>query len=142
MFVCVDLGYVCRAIAIVDLLSLYLTFLCFGLLLRTRSRPYGLCHHSYTLTYIKGFGSPILHVYTCLLLCFVLVLASLICATHWLYMHFYTFAYTSMHKSCLLVCRPCFNTMKLWTSDPNRHLSLADTTFCLLSSLLVCCLAC
>ena len=38
-----------------------------------------------------------------------------------------------MHESYLLVCLPCFNTMKLWTSDPNLHLSLADTTFCLLS---------
>ena len=37
----------------------------------------------------------------------------------------------SMHESCLLVCCPCFNTMKLWTSDPNLHLSLMDTPFCL-----------
>ena len=48
-----------------------------------------------------------------------------------------------MHESYLLVCRPYFNTMKLWTLDPNLHLSLADTTFCLLSflfSLLLVCL--
>ena len=64
--------------AIVALLSLYLSFLCFGLLVRTQSRPYGLCHCPYTLAYIKGFGSPTLHVYACLLLCFMLVLASLI----------------------------------------------------------------
>ena len=52
----------------------------------------------------------------------------------------------SMHESYLLVCHPCFNTMKLWTFDPNLHLSLADTTFCLLSCLfafsLVCLLSC
>ena len=36
-----------------------------------------------------------------------------------------------MHESCLLVCRPCFNTMKLWTFDANLHLSLTDTIFCL-----------
>ena len=57
------------------------------------------------------------------------MLAMLVCATHWLYMHLYTLAYMSMHESCLLVCRPCFNTMKLWTFDPNLHLSLADTIF-------------
>ena len=37
----------------------------------------------------------------------------------------------SMHESYLLVCRPYFNTMMLWTLDPNLHLSPADTTFCL-----------
>ena len=63
---------------IVAHLSFYLSFLCFGLLVWTQSRPYGLCHCPYTLAYIKGFGSPTLHVYACLLLCFMLVLASLI----------------------------------------------------------------
>ena len=29
------------------------------------------------------------------------------------------------------MCRPYFNIMKLWTSNPNLHLSLVDTTFCL-----------
>ena len=74
------------------------------------------------------------------------MLTMLVCATRWLSMHLYTFAHMSMHESCLLVCRPCFNTMKLWTFDPNLHLSLADTTFCLLSCLfafsLVCWLSC
>ena len=60
------------------LLSLYLFFLSFGLLVRIQSRPYDLRHRPYTSTHIKGFGSPILHVYTCLLLCFMLVLASLV----------------------------------------------------------------
>ena len=64
--------------AIVALLSLYLSFLHFGLLVRTRSRSYGLCHRLYTLARIKGFGLPHLHVYTCLLLCFMLMLASLV----------------------------------------------------------------
>ena len=64
--------------AIVALLSLYLSFLCFGLLVRTQSRPYGLCHCPYTLAHIKRYGSLILHVYACLLLCFMLVLASLV----------------------------------------------------------------
>ena len=47
-------------------------------------------------------------------------------------MHLYTLAFMSMHESCLLVCRSCFNTMKLWTFDPNLHLSPVDTTFCCL----------
>ena len=62
------------------------------------------------------------------------MLAMLACTTFWLSMHLYTPAYMSMHESCLLMCRPCFNTMKLWTSDPNLHLSLANTALvCLLS---------
>ena len=63
------------------------------------------------------------------------MLAMLVCATRWLYIHLHTLAYMSMHESYLLVCRPCFNTMKLWTFDLNLHLSLADTTFCSLSCL-------
>ena len=63
------------------------------------------------------------------------MLAMLFCATCWLSLHLYMLAYMSMHESCLLVCRPCFNTMKLWTFDPNLQLSLADTTFCLFSCL-------
>ena len=54
----------------------------------------------------------------------------LVCATRWLSVHLYTLDYMSMHESCLLVCRPCFNTMKLWTSDLSLHLSPMDTTFC------------
>ena len=65
------------------------------------------------------------------------MLAMLVYATHWLYLHLYTLAYMSMHESCLLMCHPCFNTMKSWTFDPNLHLSLANATFlCVL--LLVC----
>ena len=62
---------------------------------------------------------------------------------------FYASLHACLHVHAwilLLVCRPCFNTMKLWTFDPNLHLSLADTTFCLLSCLfafsLVCFLSC
>ena len=67
-------------------------------------------------------------------------------ATCWPSMHLYMFSHISMHESCLLVCHPYFNTMKLWTFNPNQHLSLANTTFCLLSCLfafsLVCLLSC
>ena len=66
------------------------------------------------------------------------MLTILICATRWLSMHLYSLAYMFMHESCLLVCRPYFNTMKLWTSDPNLHLSLVGTTFYLPSCFLVC----
>ena len=56
--------------AIVALLSLCLSFLCFCLMVGTRSRPYGLCHCPYTLAHIKGFGSSL---FACLcLLAFML----------------------------------------------------------------------
>ena len=73
------------------------------------------------------------------------MLTMLICATRWLSMHFYTLAYMFMHESCLLVCRPCFNN-EVMAFNPNLHLSLANTTFCLLfclfAFLLVCLLSC
>ena len=45
--------------AIVALLLHHLSFLCFGLMVRTRSRPYGLCHRPCTKAHIKGFGSSL-----------------------------------------------------------------------------------
>ena len=69
------------------------------------------------------------------------MLTMLVCATRWLSVHLYKLAYMSMHESCLLVCCPCFNTMKLWTSNPNLHLSPTNTTFCLLFRL-SCLLSC
>ena len=59
-------------------------------------------------------------------------------ATRWLSMRLYTLVHMSMHESCLIVCHPYFNTMKLWTSDQNLHLSFVDTTFYLPSFFLVC----
>ena len=56
-------------------------FCVFGLMVRTRSGPYGICHRPYTKAHIKGFGSPLfacLCLLACLLLCFMLVLASLV----------------------------------------------------------------
>ena len=70
------------------------------------------------------------------------ILTMLVCATCWRSMHLYTLAYMFMHESCLLVCRSCVNTMKLWTFDPNLYLFLADTTFCLLSCLFALSLVC
>ena len=70
------------------------------------------------------------------------ILTMLVCATHRFSMHLYTLAHMSMHESCLLMCRPCFNTMKLWTFDSNLHLSFADTTFCLISCLFAFSLVC
>ena len=66
------------------------------------------------------------------------LLTMLVCTTRWLSLHLYMLAYMSMHDFLLIVCHPYFNTMKLWTSDPNLHLSLADTTFCLFVCLLAC----
>ena len=73
---------------------------------------------------------------------FVMCNDMLVCATRWLNVHLYTLAYMSIHESCLLVCRPYFNTMKLWTPDPNLHLSLVNITFCLLSFLFALSLVC
>ena len=74
------------------------------------------------------------------------MLTMLVCVACWLSLHPYTPAYMFMHKSCTLVCRPYFNTMELWTSDTNLHLSPVDTAFCLPFCLfiffLICLLAC
>ena len=70
------------------------------------------------------------------------MLTMFVCATCWLYMHLYMLAYMSMHESCLLVCRPCFNIMKLWTFDSNLNLSLANTNFCSFSCLFAFSLVC
>ena len=58
IFLCLGLGYVCHAMCYCIPLSLCLSLLCFGLLVRTRFRPCGLCHRPYTLAHIRGFGSP------------------------------------------------------------------------------------
>ena len=50
------------------------------------------------------------------------MLTMLVYATRWLSMPLYTLAYMFMHKSCLLVCHPYFNTIKSLTFDPNLHL--------------------
>ena len=49
--------------------SFYCIFLSFGLMVRTRSRPYGLCHHPYTKVHIKGFGSFLFACLCLLALC-------------------------------------------------------------------------
>ena len=78
IFVCLGLGYVCHVMCYCSLFVDCLSFLCFGLLVWIRSWPYGLGYHQYTLAHIKGFESSYLHVYACLLICFMLVLASLV----------------------------------------------------------------
>ena len=70
------------------------------------------------------------------------MLTMLVCTTSSLSMHLYMLTYMSMHESYLLVCRSYFNTMKLWTFDTNLHLSLTDTTFCLLVCLFACLSCC
>jgi len=61
-------------------------------------------------------------------------------ATCWLSMHLYMLAYIFLHESCLLVCCPYFNTMKIWTPDPNLHLSPMDLLLALLLAYLLACL--
>ena len=66
---------------------------------------------------------------------FNVMITMLVYATCWLFMHLYMLAYMFMHESRLLVCHPYFNTMKLWTFDPNLHLPSWTPPF-------VCFLAC
>ena len=103
--------------AIAALLLLYLSFLCFGLLVRTRSRHYGLRHRTYTKAHIKGFGSPFFHVYACLLLCFMPMLASLVLgfAT---FDAFSEFVVVWLHPTPI---RPCLD-VTTWDASPWCHL--------------------
>ena len=72
------------------------------------------------------------------------MLTMFVCATRWLSMHLNKLAHMSMHESCLLLCRPCFNTIKSWIqtyicpswTPPFVLLS------CLFAFLLVCLLSC
>ena len=67
------------------------------------------------------------------------MLTMLVCATSWLYIHLYTLAYMSIHESFLLVCRPYFNTMKLWTFDPTYICPLQTPSFvCFLTCFPIC----
>ena len=86
-------------------------------------------------------------VHTFPLFCSVWCYACHACLCHSL--AFYASLHACLHvpnEFCLLVCRPYFKAMKLWTFDPNLRLSLTDTTFCLLSYMfafsLVCLLSC
>ena len=56
------------------------------------------------------------------------------------FMFIFTRLFTCSCMSLSCQCHPCFNTMRLWIFDPNLHLSLANTTFCLLSCLFTLCL--
>ena len=199
-FMCLGLNLVCHAMCYCSpFVPFYRIFLCFGPMVRTGSRPYGLCHRPYTKAYIKGFGSSYLHVCACLLLCFMLVLASLVLGfttldafsgfmVVWLHLtpmrHCLDVtiwdaspwcrllrAYLYSLPFCVMICLPClfvplvgflciFTRLHVhaWvllvnvssmlqhnevrTFDPNLHLSLTNTTFCLLSRLFVFSLVC
>ena len=58
MFMCLILDLVCHIMCYCSPFVLYRIFLCFDLMVRTQSRPYGLCHRPYANAHIKGFGSP------------------------------------------------------------------------------------
>ena len=88
-------------------------------------------------------------LYILFLFCLVWCYAYHVCLHHPLAFYAPVHACSHVHAwVLLLMCHPCFNTMKLWTFNPNLHLSLTHTTFCLLSCLfsfsLVClpCLSC
>ena len=111
---CAILALVCHAMCyFCPFIPFYRIFLCFGLMVTTRAKPYTLCHRPYTKVHIKGFGSSYLHVYACLLLCFILVLASLVLgfatlvALSW-------FVAVWLH---LTLVRPCLN-VTIWDASP------------------------
>ena len=54
-------------------------FCVFGLMVRTRSGPYGICHRPYTKAHIKGFGSP-LFACLCLLASILYACVNLSCS--------------------------------------------------------------
>ena len=90
---------------------------------------------------------PLLHAYLSpFSLHAMTLLTMLVCATGWLSMHLYMLVYMLVHESWLLVCRPYFSIMMLWTPDPNLHLSLMDNpllfAILLVYLLLVCLLSC
>ena len=78
--------------------------------------------------HLRGIG--VLDSHLSLLRAMLICLPCLLCATRldsFASLHLYTLAYMFMHES---VCRPYSNPMKLWTFDPNLHLSFQDTLFC------------
>ena len=114
MFMCLSLDLVFHTMCYCSPFApFYRIFLCFGLIVRTRAKPYGLCHRPYTKVHIKGFGSSYLHVYACLLLCFILVLASLV-------LGFATLVALSWFMTVwlhLTPVRPCLN-VTIWDASP------------------------
>ena len=78
-----------------------------------QSRPYGLCHLPYTTAHIKGLDHPDLHVYACLLLCFMLVLASLVLGFAMLDA-LSRFVAMKLH---LMPVRPCLD-VTIWDASP------------------------
>ena len=114
LFMCLGLDLVCHAMCYCSpFVPFYHIFLCFGLMVRTRSRPHGLCHHPYTKAHIKGFGSSYLYVYACLLLCFMLVLASLVLGFAMLDA-FSGFVVVWLHP---MPMRPCLD-VTIWDASP------------------------
>ena len=79
MFVCLDLGYVCYAMCYCSSFVPFVTSSCvlayrFGLDLDPM--VFVIVHTPWPIS--KGLDHPYLHVYACLLLCFMIVLASLV----------------------------------------------------------------
>lgn len=79
MFVCLDLGYVCHAMCYC---SPFVPFVTSSCVLAYRFGPnldsmvFVVVHTPWPIS--KGLDHPYLHVYACLLLCFMFVLASLV----------------------------------------------------------------
>ena len=115
--------------AIVALLSLYLSFLYFGLLVRTRSGTCGLCHRLCPLAHIKWFGSS-LSACLCLLVLVSLVLGFATFDT------LNGFVVVWLH---LTPTRPCLD-VTIWDPSPQCRLLCAYLSLFLLRAMI--CLPC
>ena len=118
MFMCLGLDLVCHAMCYCSPFVPFIAFfLCFDLMVKTWSRPYCLCHHPYTKAHIKGFGSSYYHVYACLLLYFMLVLASLVLGFAMLNA-LYRLDHVWLHPTSV---RPCLD-VTIWEASPDAGL--------------------
>ena len=127
IFVCLDLGYVCHAMYYCSPFVHFVTSSCvlaywFGLDLN--HMVFVIVHTPWPIS--KGLDNPYLHVYACLLLCFMFVLASLVLGfvvldalrgldLVWLY---------------LMPMRPCLD-VTIWEASPDAGLLCAyPSLFC------------
>ena len=101
----------CRFVFLSWVLAFCLSFLCFGLSVRTQSRPYGLCHRLCPLAHIKWFGSS-LSACLCLLVLVSLVLGFATFDT------FSKFVVVWLHLTPMRLC----SDVTIWEASLNARL--------------------
>ena len=128
MFVCLELGYVCHAMCYCSpfvTLSFFLSYvLAYELGLDLDPMVFVIVHTPWPIS--KGLDHPYFHVYACLLLCFMLVLDSLV-------LGFATFDTFSGYVIVWLhptPKRPCLDVATWETSLDLRLLRVHPSLFC------------